>query len=538
MNFTELNTIKQFVRTIETIRYLKPSQVFYRVKYILSPVRKLNRHYFSGDICHSFSLTGLPEQKNIVSHREGTFSVDILNLKKTYPSGINWADLEYGRLWNYNLQYADFLNQSNLPITPRKELLFDLYNWLFDGRIAPEPYPSSLRIMNMIRFHHSLYESPENEPALLDIIYSELRFLSGRFEYHLSGNHLLENAFALLMGGSYLRNQKWVDKAEKVLMIELSEQILDDGAHYERSPMYHRIILFRILEAVSYTDTASEFHLMLKNFAEKMISWMQKIAFRNRKLPNLNDSSDGVAFSATSLIGIAKDLKLDTELDLPLQSSGFRIFKTRSLECLIDVEGIKPDHQPGHAHADSLSFLLHINGEPVIIDPGTSTYDNNLRRQWERSTVAHNTITRHEENTADVWHSFRVGKRPDVKIIEETETTVYAELSCKIEGNVTFIHKRRFTKADDMLVIEDETDYAGRVTGRLYFAPGIQITIQSDGLDIQKDSIEAHIRFGNADKVTAFDYENALGFNKTAKSTGIAYQFKNHCRMSISGIKT
>src|SRR6185503_16095739 len=48
----------------------------------------------------------------------------------------------------------------------------------------------------------------------------------------------------------------------------------------------------------------------------------------------------------------------------------------------------------GHAHADALSLTLSIDGHPLLIDPGTSTYtmDSQLRDNM-RSTASHNTVT-------------------------------------------------------------------------------------------------------------------------------------------------
>ncbi|MBU8898209.1 heparinase II/III family protein [Corallococcus sp. M34] len=47
----------------------------------------------------------------------------------------------------------------------------------------------------------------------------------------------------------------------------------------------------------------------------------------------------------------------------------------------------------GHSHNDKLSFELHLNGRPVIVDPGTGTYtrDPSLRNAM-RGTAAHNTL--------------------------------------------------------------------------------------------------------------------------------------------------
>ena len=46
-----------------------------------------------------------------------------------------------------------------------------------------------------------------------------------------------------------------------------------------------------------------------------------------------------------------------------------------------------------HGHADALSFILHVDGNPVIVDPGTFTYHTHRDlRNYFVSTLAHNTV--------------------------------------------------------------------------------------------------------------------------------------------------
>jgi len=54
-----------------------------------------------------------------------------------------------------------------------------------------------------------------------------------------------------------------------------------------------------------------------------------------------------------------------------------------------------------HGHADALSFMLHVDGKPVIVDPGTFTYHTHkdLRRYFV-STLAHNTVCVNGKNQA------------------------------------------------------------------------------------------------------------------------------------------
>ncbi len=66
------------------------------------------------------------------------------------------------------------------------------------------------------------------------------------------GNHLLEDAYSLFIAALYFKDDKFYRKSKKMLWQELKEQILPDGAHYEQSPMYHCILLDRLLDCYNF----------------------------------------------------------------------------------------------------------------------------------------------------------------------------------------------------------------------------------------------------------------------------------------------
>ena len=68
---------------------------------------------------------------------------------------------------------------------------------------------------------------------LNQVIYTDTQRLKRSLEYHLMGNHLLENGFALLFGAMYLNDFILLNKAEKLIGEQLNEQILNDGGHFE-----------------------------------------------------------------------------------------------------------------------------------------------------------------------------------------------------------------------------------------------------------------------------------------------------------------
>jgi len=72
-------------------------------------------------------------------------------------------------------------------------------------------------------------------------------------EFHLLGNHLLANAKALVFAGCFFSGDEadgWLRTGLDLLEAEFAEQILDDGAHFELSPMYHAVILEDVLDLI------------------------------------------------------------------------------------------------------------------------------------------------------------------------------------------------------------------------------------------------------------------------------------------------
>jgi len=165
-----------------------------------------------------------------------------LNCSKKFRGKVDWNYGKYGKLWTYNLNYFDFLNQGfNDDYIALIEEFIDNIEMVDAGM---DPYPISLRGINWIKFLsiHNINNSKIN-----DSLYGQYYILHDNIEYHLLGNHLLENAFSLLFGAYYFQDDLLYQTSKKILISELEEQILDDGGHFELSPMYHQIILFRVV---------------------------------------------------------------------------------------------------------------------------------------------------------------------------------------------------------------------------------------------------------------------------------------------------
>lgn len=458
-----------------------------------------------------------------------------LNIKHDFGEKINWDYQEYGKLWTYNLNYFEFLNQANSSrhVKEFNLLVWEYVNKLPAIKVGNEPFPTSLRIMNWIKF---IIRYEINDPDIIDSLYNQCWHLSENKEYHLMGNHLLENGFSLTMAGIFFQDKKLFLGGKKVLHEELEEQILTDGAHFELSPMYHCLIFYRLLDTINIVKNnlkiinhafgdQESFLKFLISKAELMGGWLKQMMYAGGSYPHFNDSTDDVAPGGNELILYLHNLDIQ-EKEIILSASGYRRYKHGFFDTIIKAGNIGPDYIPGHAHADSLSFVCNIDGHPVIVDPGVSTYEKNNRRQSERSTSYHNTLTILDLNSSDVWGGFRVGRRAKAWIIEENDIS----LVCQHDGFKTK-HKRNLKFGDTYLIISDEIK-SNDAFAHFHFYPGLQIQTSktSNIFTIQGNTT---ITFENADEIKIESYRFARGFNATLSAQKITIKFAYHLKTTI-----
>lgn len=520
---------------LRTVSHLKLVQVAYQFKNRLIKPKSLKFYKKHNKTRKSLEFFQLPSCKSVLKFSENRYIFNFLNLEKQFENTIDWNFQGYGKLWNYNLQYLDFLKQDDLSNELKIALIKDLYQNLWDGNLVLEPYPSSLRIMNVVRFLSKLNTDAEVE-SVQTYLLAEINYLSKNLEYHILANHLLENAFALLMGGYFFDQKEWIIRAEKLLEIEMEEQILNDGAHFELSPMYHQIILFRVLEGLAYLPKEDKLYQLLKHKAGLMISWLFTFSFNDGSIAHFNDSCYGIAFETKELLRMGKHLGIEPNNAHQLQESGYRKFEINDFELVADVHGISPDYQPGHSHADTFSFCLNYKGKPIIVDPSISTYEISPRRDWERSTLAHNTLSINGDNSAEVWAGFRVGRRLKVNIIEENNGFIHVSHDGYRKQKVKVFRKfdvtNGFIEIMDILEIDSLNP---SVNIQFYFHPDIEITqINASVFQIEQS---LKIEFIGEQKVELCEYNYGIGYNRLATAKKITVSLlTNSLKTIIKGI--
>ncbi|MCB0359759.1 MAG: heparinase II/III-family protein, partial [Bdellovibrionales bacterium] len=153
----------------------------------------------------------------------------------------------------------------------------------------------------------------------------------------------------------------------------------------------------------------------------------------------LNDSAVEETVTLPSLKTYARAVGIAESRTAPASTAavemfsdtGYGVVTNGPYKLVVDAAPLGPSHNPGHGHADFLTFLLYIDGAPVVVDAGNADYVQGQLRAYFRSTRAHSTIEIDDTNSAEVWSAFRVGRRTtptvlDVRDLGEQIGTVVA----------------------------------------------------------------------------------------------------------------
>lgn len=300
---------------------------------------------------------------------------------------------------------------------------------------AWHPYPLSTRVGNWIA---ALSLAPELvEEQVVESLARQLAYLERNVEDDILGNHVIRNARALVLGGTALEDRALLQRGEALLGRELPEQVLSDGGHYERSPVYHLIVLRDLLEARAAGVRG------LDGSIGRMERFAAALARPDGAPALFNDGT----------------LDLAPRLELPEPPQGLAVFEETGYAVLrdggvwlaFDCGPPAPPYLPPHAHADALSFQLWVGGTPRILDPGTSTYEPGPTRARERSTAAHSTVAVGGRDQFEVWGPFRAGPLPHVARLSDGPLAGVVMTSW-------YRHERHLVLDADRLSIEDEIE--------------------------------------------------------------------------------
>lgn len=250
-------------------------------------------------------------------------------------------------------------------------------------------------------------------------------FVRATLERDLQYNHLLKNYVALAVYGSALEKLPTRFRfLETAVGRALDQQILPDGGHAERSPMYHLLSLLDV-RMVQRSLLFASWNSLSVTVIPRMEDALRVMSHPDGDVALFNDSWLGEAPPTRAVLELPAPVAPRTCLPL----TGYTQLRSSGEAILFDHGACGPDSNPGHAHADFLSIELSVDDSRLIVDPGVPTYSAGALRDESRSASLHNgpAIVGHEP--IDFWSSFRVGRRGTAGLCDLPELADCAPLS-------------------------------------------------------------------------------------------------------------
>jgi uncharacterized heparinase superfamily protein len=412
-------------------------------------------------------------------------------------AGADWEAADAPLLWRFHLYYWDWAwaLAAQAPPSDAPAVFAAIWrSWhsaiAFGRGQAWHPYPAALRAWSFCGIYRHLVAGGPVEASFRAELAAHAGFLRRNLETDVGGNHLIKNLKALVGLAVFFGDDGMLTSSLRRLDRQLAVQVLPDGGHYERAPAYHCQVLADLIDIAGLLRAAGLGQPAgLAEAISAMRGWLGCVLTPAGPLtpagtvPLLND---GFPVSAELLARLAPAAPPAGPLHV-LPDTGLARISAGWWRVLADVGPPCPRELPAHAHADTLSCVVHVDGAPLLIDTGTSSYAAGPVRDRERSTAAHNTVEVDRRDSTEVWGAFRAGRRARV-----------TGLSARVQGTAVTVeaahdgyrslpgrpgHRRRWTVRADEMRVDDELTGKGRhrVTVRWHLAPGTGLRLVPGG---------------------------------------------------------
>lgn len=264
-------------------------------------------------------------------------------------------------------------------------------------------------------------------------IRQHVRFINTHWaKYSSANNHVIAEAVGVLMAAAtwpvLFRGEGHTRRALRILKREVGRQISRDGVDLEQSTSYHAFVLELLVNAASVSEEARE---VLREKLVAMAKFLEAVSCDTEEPPDIGDNDWAVASGILArgpgyyrqVIAAARGVCGEPEregfaaITTPVfwytgvnevaervpaprafAGGGYVVWNgiaedDLAVKVCMDVGPLGLGSLAAHGHADALGLTVHVNGEPVIIDPGTYAYHGEPEwREYFRGTRAHTTL--------------------------------------------------------------------------------------------------------------------------------------------------
>ncbi|MBI3947195.1 MAG: alginate lyase family protein [Armatimonadetes bacterium] len=472
-------------RYYHTLRYLRPSQVTLRVWAACKERAGLARLpappvSLTAGLSPAVPFLTWDPARGRGDPERGAFR--FLNREADLGRPVNWQPPGLPLLWQFHLHYFQYLHALD-----RAAQVALCEEWVRanppGATVGWHPYPTSLRIVNWRK-------AGMDTPALLASLYQQAAYLYRHVEAYHPGNHLLENARALLFAGTAFAGQgeagRWRRRGLALFRARTPDQVLADGGDCERSPMYHALMLEAYADVLNLLPPGHPDAILFAAVVARMSDFLLSLTHPDGAIALFNDSTTEIAPPTADLLAYASAVRgRAPRAGASFADTGYFVCRAPDLALFIDGGPIGPDYLPAHAHADTFSYELSLHGHRFVTDTGVCEYAAGPMRRHARSTAAHNTICVDGVDHAECWGSFRVARRfPPERVSYACDAG-----SCRFEGHFggyraligDGITLRRVIEGEAparSLLVQDEVEGSGThaVESRVHLHPDVSLS--------------------------------------------------------------
>jgi hypothetical protein len=364
--------------------------------------------------------------------------------------------------------------------------------------------------------------------------------------YEVTSNHFLSNVVGLFFVAAACRDlpqgEAWDRQCRAWLEQEMGVQVLPDGADFESSIPYHRLVteLFLGSARLAAWHGRPLPEAMLSRLRQ-MVDVLAAVMRPDGLMPQVGDADDGRLHvlsgygtwkpqDARHLFGPAgclletdrwagladewtawesawwgfepaeiaqrvtpDSVAIDGDGIRHLPDAGLAVIRRRRDYLLVTNGKVGTNGFGNHKHNDLLGFEYHRDGAAVLVDPGSYVYTSDPdARNLMRSTRSHNTAAIDGEEQNEIrpewlFRTFEKATPEDLRIEERADAFEYRG---RHRGYTRLaqpvIHERRFVleKASGALTIVDRLEGRGRHVLRwhFHFAPGVHVSLREPGV--------------------------------------------------------
>lgn len=289
-----------------------------------------------------------------------------------------------------------------------------------------------------------------------------------------ANNHLIGEAAGVYIASCYFDGfpsaAQWQLDSKAVLEREIIAQTYSDGCTREHAFGYQFFVIqFFMLCLHAGKQTGDSFSRAFRDRLGQMYRFVDEISHDTGRPPNMGDADDGYVLdlgdksaAVTEFLGLGALILNDDSLTQSgsesefwllgpgecdalrpvdrasgtvFEESGYAIIRSKRAAIFMDCADLGYGPIAAHGHADCLSFSLSVDGQPVLIDPGT--YDYFTYPEWRnhfRETRSHNTVEIDGVSQSQNLGPFLWGKRAEPTPIVAHDDADFLQISCSHNG--------------------------------------------------------------------------------------------------------